>query len=151
MARAAYLKHDSYGHFVPGRTKGMIRLKQAKIPGHVEDHIMAKTNGSMNFSDLLEASQVLARRPVSQTSSSYPSFNDDWTDNTYVTEYYDMYDFHDTEDDGYEDEYNEFEDHDSEWIDMSDIPKDLTFEEPHLACNLENLQKGKKGVWEVSS
>ena len=58
--------------------------------------------------------KVLARRPIIQTSSSYPSFDDDWTDNTYVTEYYDMYDYHDTEDVGYEDEYNEFEDYDSE-------------------------------------
>ena len=145
VARAAYLKHDSYGHPLPDRTKGMIFLRQAKIPGHLEDHIMAKTNGSRNFSDLLEAIQVLARRPMSQTSSSYPSFNDDWTDSTYVSEYYDMYYYHDTEDDGHEDEYNEFEDYDSEWIDMSDIPEDLTFEEPELACILENLQKGRKG------
>ena len=28
---------------------------------------------------------------------------------------------------------------------MSDIPEDLTFEEPELACILENLQKGRKG------
>ena len=145
VARAAYLKHDSHGHPLPDRTKGMIFLRQAKIPGHLEDHIMTKTNGSRNFSDLLEAIQVLARRPMSQTSSSYPSFNDDWTDSTYVTEYYDMYDFNDTEDDGYEDEYNEFEDYDCEWIDMSDIPEDMTFEEPELACILESLHKGKKG------
>ena len=123
----------------------MIFLRQAKIPRHVEDHIMAKTNGSRNFSDFFEAIQVLARRPMCQTSSSYPSFNDDWTDSTCVTGYCDMYDYHDTEDDGYEDEYNEFEDYDSEWIDMSDIPEDMTFEEPELACILENLQKGRKG------
>ena len=145
VARAAYLKHDSYGHPLPDRTKSMIFLRQTKIPEHLEDHIMAKTNDSRNFSDLLEAIQVHARRPMSQTSSSYPSFNDDWTDSTYVTEYYDMYDYHDTEDDGHEDEYNEFEDYDSEWIDMSDIPENLTFEEPELACILENLQKGRKG------
>ena len=114
MARAAYLKHDSHGHPLPDRTKGMIFLRQAKIPGHLEDHIMAKTNGSRNFSDLLEAIQVLTRRPMSQTSSSYPSFNCDWTDSTYVTEYYDMDDYHDTEGDGHEDEYNEGEDYDSE-------------------------------------
>ena len=106
---------------------------------------MAKTNGSKNFPDLLEAIQVLARRHMSQSSSSYPSFIDDWTDSTYVTEYYDMDDYHDTEGDGHEDEYNEFEDYDSEWIDMSDIPEDLTFEEPELACILENLQKGRIG------
>ena len=85
VARASYLKHDSYGHPLPDRTKGMIFLRQAKIPGHLEDHIMAKTNGSRNFSDPLEAFQVLAQRPMSQTSSSYPSFNDGWTDSTYVT------------------------------------------------------------------
>ena len=49
VARAAYLKHDSHGHPLPDRTKGMIFLGQAKIPGHLEDHIMAKTNGSRNF------------------------------------------------------------------------------------------------------
>ena len=38
-----------------------------------------------------------------------------------------------------------FEDYDSEWIYMSDILEDLTFEEPELACILENLQKGRKG------
>ena len=62
---------------------------------------------------------------------------------TPMTEYYDMYDYHDTEDDRYEDEYNEFENYDSEWIDMSGIPEDLTFEEPELVCILENLQKGR--------
>ena len=77
VARAAHLKHDTNGHPLPDRTKGMIFLRQAKIPGHLEDHFMAKTNGSRNFSDLLEDIQVLARRPMSQTSSSYPSFNDD--------------------------------------------------------------------------
>ena len=70
VGRAAYLKHDSYGHPLPDRTKGMIFLRQAKIPRHLEDHNMAKTNGSRNFSDLLEAIQVLARRPMSQTSTS---------------------------------------------------------------------------------
>ena len=97
------------------------------------------------FSDLLEGIQVLARRPMRQTSSSHPSFNDDWTDSTYVIEYYDLDDYHDTAVGGYEDEYNEFEDYDGEWIDMSGIPEDQTFEEPELACNLENLQKGRKG------
>ena len=28
---------------------------------------------------------------------------------------------------------------------MSNIPEDLTFEEPELACILEHLQKGRKG------
>ena len=46
VARAAYLKHDSYGHPLLDRTKGMIFLRQAKTPGHLEDSIMAKTNGS---------------------------------------------------------------------------------------------------------
>ena len=59
VARAAYLKHDAYGYPLPDRTKGMIFLRQAKIPGHLEDHIMAKTNGSRNFSDLLDAIQRL--------------------------------------------------------------------------------------------
>ena len=105
---------------------------------------MAKTNGSRNFSDLLEAIQVLARRPMNQASSSYPSFNDDWTDGTCVTEYYVMDDHHDADDGGYEDEYNEFEDYDGEWIDMSGIPEHLTFEEPELACILAIFQKDEK-------
>ena len=60
-------------------------------------------------------------------------------------EYFGMDDYNDPDDGGYEDEYNEFEDYDSEWIDVSDIPEDQTFEEPELACILENLQKGRKG------
>ena len=59
VARAAYLKHDASGYPFPDRTKGMIFLRQAKIPGHLEDHIMAKTSGSRNFSDLLDAIQIL--------------------------------------------------------------------------------------------
>ena len=54
-----------------------------------------------NFSDLLEAIQVLARRPISQTSSSYPFFDNDWADGADVTECYDMDDHHDADDDGY--------------------------------------------------
>ena len=49
----------------------MIFLRQAKIPGHLEDHIMAKTNRSRNFSDLLDAIQILAWRPMSQVFSSF--------------------------------------------------------------------------------
>ena len=37
VARAANLKQDSYGHPLPDRTKGMIFLRQAKIPGHLEE------------------------------------------------------------------------------------------------------------------
>ena len=53
--------------------------------------------------------------------------------------------YDDVDNDGYYDEYDEPEDHDNEWIDMSGIPEDATFEEPELACMLESLQKGKKG------
>ena len=119
LARAAYLKHDSYGNPLPDRTKRMIFLRHAKFPGHLQDHDMVKTNGSRNFSDLLEAIQVLVGRPMNQASSSYPSFNYDWTDSTYVTECYDLDYYHNTEDGGYKNEYNEFEDYDGEWIDMS--------------------------------
>ena len=145
VARAAYLKHDAYGYPLPDRTKGMIFLRQAKIPGHLEDHIMAKTNGSRNFSDVLDAIQILARRPMSQISSSFPSYYDEWDDSTNATEYYDIDDYGDVDNDEYHDEYNEPVDHDNEWIDMSDIPEHATFEEPELACMLESLQKGKKG------
>ena len=54
VARASYLKHDAYGHPLPDRTKVMI------FPGHLENHIMAKTNSSRNFSDILEASQMFS-------------------------------------------------------------------------------------------
>ena len=140
VARAAYLRtpiawpYEGYDH--PQASQ------DSRTPGRPHH---GQPNGSRNFSDLLEAIQALARRPMSQTSSSYPSFNDDWTDSTYVTEYYYMDDYHDTEDGGKEDEYNEFEDYDGKWSDMSDIPEDLTFEEPELACILENLQNGRKG------
>ena len=134
VARAAYLKHDANGYHLPDRTKGMIFLRLAKIPGHLEDHIMAKTSCSRNFSDLLDAIQILARRPMSQVSSSIPSHYDEWDDSTNATEYYDIDDHDEVDNDGYYDE--------PQWS----IPEDLTFEEPELACMLENLQKGKEGV-----
>ena len=62
-----------------------------------------------------------------------------------------MDDHNDADDGGYEDEYNEFEDCDGEWIDMSGIPEDQTFEEPVLACILENPPERQKGIWEGSS
>ena len=145
LARAAYLKHDASGYPLPDPTKGMIFLRQAKISEHLEDHIKAKTNGSRNFSDLLDAIQILARRPMSQVSSSFPSYDDEWDDSTNATEYYDIDDHNAVDNDGDYDEYDEFEDHGGEWIDMSGILEDLTFEEPDLACTLVNLQKGKKG------
>ena len=52
VARAAYLKHDAYGYPLLDRTKGMIFLWQAKIPGHLEDHIMDKTK---RFEELLRS------------------------------------------------------------------------------------------------
>ena len=61
VAIPAYVKHDAYGYPLPDRTKGMIFLRQAKIPGHLEKHIMAKTNCLRNFSDLFEAIQILAQ------------------------------------------------------------------------------------------
>ena len=82
---------------------------------------------------------------MNQVSSSYPSFNDDWADGAVGTEYYDMDNPNDAEDDGYYDEYDEFGDYDGDWMDMSGILEDRTFEEPELAYMLENLQKDKKG------
>ena len=76
----------------------------------------------------------------------YDEFGDDERDDsTNATEYYDIDDHDAVDNDGYYDEYDEPEDHDGECIDMSGIPEDATFEEPELACMLENLQKGKKG------
>ena len=37
VARAACLKHDANGYPLPDRTKGMIFLRQARIPVHLED------------------------------------------------------------------------------------------------------------------
>ena len=145
VARAAYLKHDACGYPVLDRTKGMIFLRQAKTPGQLEDHIMAKTNGSRNFSGLLDAIQILSRRSMSQVSSSFPSYYDERDDSTNATEYCDIDDHDAVDNDGYYGEYDKPEDHDGEWIDMSGIPEHATFEEPELACMLENLQKGKKG------
>ena len=116
-----------------------------KISGHLEDHIMAKTNGSRNFSDLLDAIQILARRPMSQVSSSFPSYYDEWDDSINAIEYYDIDNLDNVDNDEYYDEYDEPKDHDNEWIDMSGISEDATFEEPELACMLENLQTGKRG------
>ena len=72
VARAPYLNHDANGSPLPDGTRGMIFLRQAKIPGHLEDHIMAKTNGSRNF----PISSMPSQRPMSQVSSSFPSYDD---------------------------------------------------------------------------
>ena len=71
---------------------------------------------------------------MSQVSSSFPSCDDKWDDGTNATEYHDIDDHNAVDNDGYHDEYDELEDHDVEWIDMSGIPEDVTFEEPELAC-----------------
>ena len=139
MARAAYLEHDASGYPLPDQTKGVIFLGEAKTPGHLEDHIVAKTNGSRNFSDLLDALQILAWRPMSQVSSSLPSYDEKWDDGTNATEDYDIDDPNAVDNDEYHDEYDAVENHDGEWIDMSGIPDDATFEEPELVCMLENL------------
>ena len=128
----------------------MIFPRQAKILEHMEDHIIAKINGSRNFSDLLDAIQILAWRPMSQVSSLFPSYDDEWDDSTTATEYYDIDDYNAVDSDGYYDEYDEFEDRDGEWIDMSGMPEDATFEELESAYMLENLQKGRKG-WSKES
>ena len=82
---------------------------------------------------------------MSQVSSSFPSYDDEWDDSPNATEYCDIDDHNAVDNDGYYDEYDEREDHDGEWIDMSGIPEDATCEELELACVLENLQKGRKG------
>ena len=112
----------------------MIFLRQAKIAGHLEDHIMAKTNGSRNFSDLLDAIQILARRPMSQIFSSFPSYYDEWDNSTDATETMSI-----------TMSTTNPKTMTMGWIDMSGIPEDATFEAPELACMLESLQKGKKG------
>ena len=139
MARAAYLEHDASGYPLPDQTKGVIFLREAKIPGHLEDHIVAKTNGSRNFSDLLDALQILAWRPMNQVSSSFPSYDEEWDDGTNATEDYDIDDPNAVNNDEYYDEYDEVDNHDGEWIDMSGIPEDATFEVPELVCMRENL------------
>ena len=71
VARAPFLKLDANGYLLPDPTRGIIFLRQAKI-GILEDHIMAKTNGSRNF----PISSMPSRRPMSQVSSSFPSYDD---------------------------------------------------------------------------
>ena len=118
----------------------MILQRQANIPGHLEDHIMAKTDGSRNFSELLDAIQILARRPMSQVSSSFPSYYDEWDDSTNATEYYDIDDPDNVDNDGFYDEYDEAEDHDNEWIDMSGILRTR-----RAKRDRKGFRKGKKG------
>ena len=59
------------------------------------------------LSDLLDATQILARRLMSQVSSSFPSYDDEWDDSTNATEYYDIDDHNAVDNDGYYDEYDE--------------------------------------------
>ena len=73
LAHSSFLKADSHGDPLPDRRKGMIFLRRAKVPPHLEDHIMARTGGSRSFSDLLEAIRVLARRP---NASQFGTFLD---------------------------------------------------------------------------
>ena len=68
---------------------------------------MAKTIGSRNFSDLLEAIQILARKPMNQVSSSFRSFDDEWAGDAGVINYDDMDAHNDADDDGCYDEYDE--------------------------------------------
>ena len=84
---------------------------------------MAKTNGLRNLSDILDAIQILARRAMTQVSSSFPSYDDEWDDSTNATEYYDIDDHNAVDNDGYYDEYDETEENDGEWINMSGIPE----------------------------
>ena len=81
---------------------------------------------------------------MSQVSSSFPSYDDELDDNTNVTECYDIDDHNTDYSDGYFDEYDEREDHDGEWIDMSGIPKDVTFEGVGLYAG--KPPEGQKGV-----
>ena len=84
MARAAYLKHDADGYPLSDRTKNIIFPRQAKIPGHMENH------GSRNFSDLFDTIQILVRKPMNQVSSSFPYHVDEWDDSINLSEYYNI-------------------------------------------------------------
>ena len=86
-----------------------------------------------------------------QVSSSFPSHHDEWDDSADATEYYDIDDHNGIDNDGYHNEYDKHEDHDGEWIDMSVIPDDSTFQEPELACMLEDLsRRAERGRARVS-
>ena len=54
----------------------MIFLNKAKIPGHLEDHIMQRTSGSRLFSEIHAAIRILARRPTSGQAGTY--YEDDY-------------------------------------------------------------------------
>ena len=66
------------------------------------------------------------------------SYDDEWDDGTNATKYCDIDDHNAVDNDGSHDECDEPEDHEGEWIDMSGIPEDATFEEP--------AERGQAGV-----
>ncbi|CAK0907110.1 unnamed protein product [Prorocentrum cordatum] len=71
IAWSAFLKADSHGDPLPDRRKGMIFLKRAKTPGHLEDHIMPKTGGPRRFTDILDAIWMLSRRPTASQAGAF--------------------------------------------------------------------------------
>ena len=59
---------------------------------------------------------------------SFPSFDDEWAGDAGVTNYHDMDAHNDADDDGCYDEYDESGEYDGDWIDVSHIPEDRTFD-----------------------
>ena len=63
VARAAFLKLDANGYPLPDRTRGMIFLRQAKIPRTPGRPHHGQDQRFEELSHLLDAIQILARRP----------------------------------------------------------------------------------------
>ena len=76
VARAPYLKHDANGSPFPDRTKGMIFFRPAKTPRTPGRPHHGQDQRFEELSYLVDAIQILARRYMSQVSSSFPSYDD---------------------------------------------------------------------------
>ena len=109
VAQSAFLKADQHGDPLSDRRKGMIFLKRAKIPPHLEDHIMARTGGEKSFTALFDAIKILNRRPQTISGSTYWEAGDEeedvyWDDDdpeTYEEDQSEFEDYYPEEDDVY--------------------------------------------------
>ena len=124
QARSAFLKADAHGDPLPDRRKGMIFLRRAKIPGHLEDHIMARTGGSRNFSELLDAIRVLARRPTTEKAGTYLDLDEQRDDLA----------------GGEEEAFADYDSEDGAWIPLEDGDLEGIYDEDDVHWALANFR-----------
>ena len=136
VARASFLKADRHGHPLSDRHKGMIFLRKAKIAGPLEEHILSRTNGSRNFTDVHAALRVLARRPISGASENYPGFEDAEDDS------YDYWPDDDESEPEYED-YPVYDEDGEEMIDIGELDIGEFYDEEVLEWALANYREQK--------